>query len=75
MWPSELMADEYFLAGQSAPAGLYREINTGREVQLKAGDYLPASLDGNVAAYVCVTYTWRQHKGRTFEASTSHAAT
>ena len=42
---------ELFLAGEMAPPGEYREINCGRSVQLKSSDFLPASLDGQVACY------------------------
>lgn len=61
---SELIADELFLAGERVPSGLYREIETGYEIQLDEEDSLPASLDGHIAAYTCVRYTWGQRRAR-----------
>lgn len=55
---SDYFTDELYLAGQAVPSGLYREIHTGREIHLKEEDFLPASLDGRVAAYICVRHTW-----------------
>lgn len=57
MWQNsqELADDTLFLAGQQVPAGTYREISTNREVYLEKEDILPASLDGRVACYVCVS--------------------
>jgi hypothetical protein len=48
-----------FLAGAKMLPGLYRRIDSRREVCLETEDYLPASLDGRVACYVRV-YTWGQ---------------
>lgn len=59
---SNLFADEYYLAGERVPSGLYREMGTGRQVELLEEGVLPASLDGRVAAYMCERYTWRQHQ-------------
>ncbi len=59
---SDLFIDELYLAGQRVPAGLYREIGTGREVRLEQEDVLPASLNGRIATYVCERYTWHQHQ-------------
>ena len=59
---SNLFVDECYLAGERVPSGLYREIGTGRQVELLEESVLPASLDGRVAAYLCVRYTWRQHQ-------------
>lgn len=55
-------SDELYLAGQTVPSGMYREIDTGREVRVGEHDQLPASLDGRVAAYICVEYTWGQRQ-------------
>jgi hypothetical protein len=59
---SNLFVDEYYLAGERVPSGIYREMGTGRQVELLEEGVLPASLDGRVAAYICVRYTWRQHQ-------------
>lgn len=55
---------EVYLAGHRVPPGQYRDIDTGREVVLANEDFLPASLDGRVAAYMCIQHTWRQHHQR-----------
>jgi hypothetical protein len=55
-------SDELYLAGQSVPSGLYRDTDSGREVHLEQPDYLPASLDGRVAVYTCVEYTWHLYQ-------------
>ena len=39
---SNLFVDEYYLAGERVPSGLYRELGTGREVELREEDVLPA---------------------------------
>ena len=57
-----LFSEEYYLAGERVPSGLYREVESGREVELKETGVLPASLDGRVATYVCVRYTWHEHQ-------------
>ena len=59
---NDLFLDELYLAGQRAPSGLYREVGTGREILLEQQEVLPASLDGRVAAYLCVRYTWGQQR-------------
>ncbi|MCW3099101.1 MAG: hypothetical protein JWL77_4719 [Chthonomonadaceae bacterium] len=59
---SDLFVDELYIAGQRVPAGLYREIGTGREVQLEEEGVLPASLNGRIATYICVRYTWHEHQ-------------
>lgn len=56
----DLYAEELYLAGQQVVAGLYREIESGREIHLAEEDFLPASLNGRVAAYVRVRHTWAQ---------------
>jgi hypothetical protein len=57
---NEMMTADLYLAGERVPAGTYREVDTGREIRLEREDYLPASLDGRVAAYACLLYTWSQ---------------
>ena len=47
-------AEELFLAGERVPPGLYRQLDSKREIHLTSEDYLPASLDGHVACYVRV---------------------
>jgi hypothetical protein len=69
---SNLFVDEFYLAGQRVPSGLYREIGAGREVLLEEEGVLPASLDGRVATYICVRYTWRQHQTAHEPRSVSH---
>jgi hypothetical protein len=58
----EMMTAELYLAGERVPAGTYREVDTGHEIHLDTEDYLPASLDGRVAAYTCLLYTWGQEQ-------------
>ncbi len=50
--------DGYFLAGERVEAGRYRQIGSGRVVTLERDDLLPASLDGRVACYERVQWTW-----------------
>lgn len=52
---------EIFLAGQRVPSGVYRHIESGREVRLDKEDILPASLDGRVACYQRIRHLWSQH--------------
>ena len=54
----DLLNDELYLAGQLVAAGLYKEIETGREVRLDRADSLPATHNGRVGAYVCVRNKW-----------------
>lgn len=44
-----------YRAGQCAPPGRYRQLDSNREVLLEEEDVLPASLDGHVAYYVKIT--------------------
>lgn len=41
-----------FLAGERVLPGIYREVETRRELELVSEDYLPATLDGRVACYM-----------------------
>jgi hypothetical protein len=62
MWYRPLndeIESELLLAGQTAPAGIYRETGSGRWVQLTEAGVLPASFDGRIACYVPV-HTWAQ---------------
>ena len=52
--------EEIYLAGARAAAGRYRELGSGRVVQLDRDDTLPATLDGRVACYIRVARTWGQ---------------
>ena len=61
---NDFLMDELYIAGEHVPSGLYRDIDTRREVRLDQDGMLPASLDGRIAAYVCVEYTWIQHRAR-----------
>lgn len=56
----ETAAGELYLAGQRVPPGVYRQLETNREVTLEFEDVLPASLDGRVACYEKVRFTWEQ---------------
>lgn len=40
-----------FLPGHLVPAGIYKEVGGNREVHLVNEDWLPASLDGQIACY------------------------
>ncbi|HLK57526.1 MAG TPA: hypothetical protein VKU00_13245 [Chthonomonadaceae bacterium] len=42
---------ELFLAGEYVLAGIYRQVDSHREILLEEEGYLPASLDGKVACY------------------------
>jgi hypothetical protein len=66
MWrqpENDPFAEELFLAGERVPPGIYRQLDSKREIHLTSEDYLPASLDGHVACYVRV-HTWGQIKGK-----------
>ena len=52
--------EDLFLAGETVRPGIYRQIGGEREVRLEREDVLPASLDGRVACYMCITPTWAQ---------------
>lgn len=54
-----------FIAGQYAPAGQYRRIDSEAVIRLDREDILPASLDGKVASYILV-----QTRGQTPPAGT-----
>lgn len=51
---NDALVEDLFLAGERVPAGTYREVDSGRDICLEGEDYLPASLDGRVACYVCL---------------------
>lgn len=44
--------EDLFIAGQRAPAGVYKQVGGDRVVHLDTEDWLPASLDGRVACYM-----------------------
>jgi hypothetical protein len=60
--------DRIYLAGERVPSGRYREIDTKREILLETNGYLPASLDGRVAAYTCIQQRW-EHAPRSDQES------
>ncbi len=63
MWKqpeNDQFVDELFLAGERVPSGIYKQIDGGREIEIKGEDFLPASLDGRVACYMRVNNTWSQ---------------
>jgi hypothetical protein len=51
---------ELHLAGTIAPAGLYQLVGTNIKILLEEEGYLPASLDGRVACYEPIRFTWHQ---------------
>jgi len=58
------------LAGQRGVAGIYRDVETGREVVLEQDGVLPAACDGRVAVYVLRPATWGELNQTRFD----HAA-
>ncbi len=60
MKPSQFEWDEVFLAGQRVLPGRYRDLETGRVIELNQEETLPASLDGRVASYTRTPPTWSQ---------------
>ena len=50
----------YFLAGDQVPSGRYRDVQTGREIQVEEAGALPASCDGHVAVYIRQARTWAE---------------
>ena len=61
MWQApenDCFADEIHLAGELVPPGIYKQISTGRTVNIEHEDRLPGSLDGRVACYVLIRDTW-----------------
>ena len=50
----------YLLAGHVAPAGVYHETQTGRELRMEEAGVLPATFDGHVAVYVRHPRTWAE---------------
>ena len=50
--------DHLLLAGQRALPGVYKELGTGRLVQLENEEPLPATLNGRVACYVRMSAPW-----------------
>lgn len=49
---------DIYLAGERVPPGIYQEVGRNREIHLNCEDYLPASLDGQVACFVRVVKAW-----------------
>ena len=50
----------YFLAGRQAPAWVYREMQTGRDLRMEEEGVLPATCDGHVAVYIRLPLTWAE---------------
>jgi len=70
---SQIEDDEVYLAGQPAPAGRYKQIESRREVYLDEAGALPASLDGRVACYERIKSIWSetQQQAPSFHATIS----
>ena len=49
---------DVLMAGQRVAAGIYRDVENGREIILDREGFLPAACDGRVAAYVLRPPTW-----------------
>ena len=54
------VAGELYFAGERVPAGIYKNTESGRQVCLTQEDFLPASMDGRVACYTRLRFTWSQ---------------
>ena len=52
-----LFSEHHYLSGEIAPAGWYRDLETGSQIQLKNEASLPAGLDGLPTYYVCVEFS------------------
>ncbi len=50
---------DLYLAGERAPRGVYRQVDSNREIVLDREDTLPASLDGRVACYEPAPRRWK----------------
>jgi hypothetical protein len=55
----EPLEGELYLAGERVPRGVYRQVETQREIVLDREDTLPGSLDGRVACYELVPRRWK----------------
>lgn len=64
----EMVEETLLLAGRRVQPGRYRELGTGRIVELEQEDVLPASLDGRVACYVRI-YEWAQFTSQSLSQS------
>jgi hypothetical protein len=65
MWQKnqlEMNEEELFLAGEKVRPGIYRQLESAREIRLDKEDILPASLDGRVACYMRIRSTWAEQK-------------
>ena len=59
--PNQVREDSsLFVAGQTVPPGVYRLINSRREVRLDEKGTLPATCDGRVAVYERRAGTWAE---------------
>ena len=52
-----LFAEHHYLSGEMAPAGWYRDLETGSQIQLKSEATLPAGQDGLPTYYACVEFS------------------
>ena len=57
---TDMFARELYLAGERVQPGLYKQVDGDRIVELEREDFLPASLDGQVACFVRVPRSWDQ---------------
>ncbi len=57
----ELPSESLFSPGILVPPGIYRLIGSNREIRLDHEDYLPASLNGQVACYIQVKHSWGEN--------------
>lgn len=51
---------DFYLAGERVALGIYKQVGGSRQLCLDHEDSLPASLDGHVACYRRVQFTWGQ---------------
>jgi hypothetical protein len=57
------LADRLYHAGETVPAGSYRNVETGRTIHLEQVGELPPSFDGHVAGYVQCPKCWGEISG------------
>ncbi len=55
---------ELYLAGECVPPGVYRQVETHRDIVLDREGCLPASLDGRVACYELAPLRWKHIRKR-----------
>ncbi len=52
-----LFSVHHYLSGETAPAGWYRDLETGNQIHLKNEASLPVGPDGLPTFYVCVEFS------------------